>query len=64
MFFEGCLGGNLSYALYEHVFHVYFDITPNLLSEHFVYEPLVCCPYVLQSEWHNFTTGENLAYDK
>lgn len=55
---------SLSYALYEHVVYVYFDILLNLLSEHFVYEPLVCCPCVLQFEWHNFVTEESLARDK
>ena len=52
------------YALYKHVIYIHFDVSPNLWGKHLVYKPLVCCPCILQSEWHDFVAEESLPYDK
>jgi len=51
-------------ALDEHVVHIYLYIPPNLLTEHLVYQPLVCGSCVLQAEWHDPVIIEPLASDK
>ena len=37
----------LLHALYKHVIHIYLDVPPNLLDEHFIHKPLVCRPRIL-----------------
>jgi disulfide bond formation protein DsbB len=49
---------------YQHVINVYFYISPDLVVEHLVHQPLVSCPYVLQSEWHDFITKKPFAGDE
>ena len=47
-------------AFHQHVIHVNLDISPNLLREHFVYEPLVCRARILQAKGHYFIVEEDL----
>ena len=51
----------LSSALYQHVVDIDLDISPNLLCKHLVHEPLTCCAYVFEAEWHYFIAKEALA---
>ena len=43
---------------------MYLDILFDLLEEPLVYEPLVHCPCILQSEWHDLVAEKALAYDE
>ena len=54
----------LFFTLYQHVIYIYLDISFDLSNEHLVYEPLVCCLCILQSEWHELVTKKVLACDK
>lgn len=41
-------------AFDDHVVHIHFYVSPDLVGEYFVHHPLVGCPSVLQSEWHDY----------
>ena len=55
---------NFLCPFHEHVVYVHFHDLSNLLGEHLVYKPLVCCPCVFQPKQHNFVVEESLARDK
>ena len=48
-------------ALYQHVVNIDPDISPNLLCEYLVHEPLICCTRVFEAKWHHFIAEEALA---
>ena len=48
-------------ALYQHVINVDLDISPNLLCEHLVYEPLICRACIFEAKWHYSIMEEALA---
>ena len=48
-------------ALYQHVINVDLDISPNLLCEHLVHEPLICRACIFEAKWHYFIAEEALA---
>lgn len=33
-----------------HVVYIYFDVPLDLVLEHFIHHPLICCPCVFQSK--------------
>ena len=47
-------------AFHQHVVHVHLAISPNLLCEHFVHEPLVCRARILQAKGHHFIAEDAL----
>lgn len=51
-------------TLYHYVIYEHFNISPNLLDEHFVHEPLICCSRIFQPKRHNLVGKNPLAYDK
>ena len=51
----------LSSAFYQHVINIDLNISPNLLYEHLVHEPLICRACVFEAEWHYFVAEEALA---
>ena len=51
-------------TFYQHVVYVHFNISPNLLDEHFIHEPLICWSCILQPKWHDLVVKRPLAYDK
>ena len=53
-----------SKAFYQHVIYINLHIPPNLVCKHLVYQSLVRCPCVLESEWHHFVAEESLAGNK
>ena len=48
-------------VFYQHVINIDLDISPNLLCEHLVHEPLICCACVFEAKWHHFIAEEALA---
>ena len=51
-------------ALYQNVVDVNLNIPPNLVREHYVYEPLIHRACVLKAERHHFVTEEALVGNK
>ena len=47
-------------AFQQHVINVDLDISPNLLCEHLVHEPLIHHAHILEAEWHYFIIKEAL----
>ena len=48
-------------AFYQHIVNVELHISFNLMYEHFVHEPLICCAHVLKAERHHFVAKKALA---
>ena len=51
----------LSLAFYQHVVNINLDISPNLLYEHLIHEPLIRRACVFETKWHYFIVEEALA---
>ena len=51
-------------TFHQHVVYVDLDVPPNLMCKHFVYQPLICRVYVLETERHHFVAEEALAGDE
>ena len=51
-------------AFYQHVVNVDLNVSPNLMCEHLVHQPLIRGPCVFEFEWHNFVAEETLAGDE
>ncbi len=48
------------YALHLHIVHVDLHISPDMLPKHLVYQTLIGCPGVFQSEWLDLVAIQSL----
>ena len=51
-------------AFYQNVLHVELNVSPNLMYEHLVHQPLIHSAHILESEWHYFVAKETLTGDE
>ena len=47
-------------TLGQHVIYIDLHCLAYLLFEHFVHQPLVSCPDILQNKWHNLVAVKAL----
>ena len=55
---------SLVYALHKHVVDINLYILSYLWTKHMIYQPLISCPCVLQTEGHHFVAKQSLAGDE
>ena len=54
----------LFFTLDEHVVHIHFHVSPDLFTEHLVYQPLVGYSCIFQLEGQHLVAIKPLAYDE
>jgi len=53
-----------SHTFHQHVIHITFHDLARLVFEHFIHHPLICCPYILQTEMHSpVAVGTSFGYE-
>ena len=55
---------SLVYAFHKHVVDINLYIPSYLWMKHMIYQPLISCPCVLQTEGHHFVAKQALAGDE
>ena len=51
-------------AFYQHVVHIDLNVSPDLMREHLVHQPLIYGSRILDSKWHYFVAEETLVSDE